>query len=64
MNDKNMSYLLGMTLASAVMVLDELQYPWRLVRSDSIVASKTESYVDDRINIGVDNGKVTSVYYG
>jgi hypothetical protein len=53
-----------MTKDSAVKLLQESNIPYRIPREDGIVRVITADYHTDRLNLYVEDGKVSEVYNG
>ena len=64
MNNHELDYLIGMTEFMALETLQNADIPYRTVRRDSLVNVVTSDLVPERVNLSVDNGKVTKAYYG
>lgn len=65
MQDLNkIKYLVGMTENAALDHLQACDIRFRVTRRDSLVAIVTSDYDTDRINLEIDNNKVTKVSYG
>jgi hypothetical protein len=64
MQNKNINYLIGMTENAALNHLEACDIRFRVTRRDSLVAVVTSDYDTDRINLEIDNNKVTRAIYG
>lgn len=64
MNYMDLKFLVGMNEIMALETLDNIDLNWRVVRRNSLFAMKTNDVVLDRVNLEIDDGKVTGAYYG
>lgn len=64
MNNHELDYLIGMTEFMALETLQNADILYRTVRRDSLVSVVTSDLVPERVNLSVDNGKVTKAVYG
>lgn len=64
MNHMDLKYLLGMKEDSALRVLDSADFVYRVMRRDSVLSMGSSNLDLERVNLEIDDGKVTSAYYG
>lgn len=60
----NLNYLIGMKEDMALKVLDDADIWFRVVRRDSTVAIVTSDLQMDRVNLEIDDSKITKASYG
>ena len=64
MNNHELDYLVGMTEDAALRTLYDADISYRVVHRDSIVSTVTSDMIPERVNLSIDNGKVTKAEYG
>lgn len=60
----SLNYLIGMKEDVALRVLADADIRFRVTRRDNIIAVVTRDHDSDRVNLQVDNDKVTKATYG
>ena len=60
----NLNYLIGMKEDAAIKVLYDADIWYRVTKPDNVVAVVTADLQLDRVNLTIDNGKVSSATYG
>lgn len=64
MQNQEIDYLIGMTENAALDHLQACDIRFRVTRRDSVLPVVTRDYDTDRINLEIDNNKVTRAIYG